>query len=124
VKKLLALPLLTVMLLGCTPTERIAYNTVVASKAFLDSIKSKHPECTVTAQTTLCIDLRKATAAKDVIIDAGEAYCNETSFAVTDTTPCNPAPKGTPAYSQALSALNAAISGYNQAQTDLKAVIQ
>lgn len=109
---------------GCTPVERTAYNLVVGSKAFLDSVKAKHPECATNPQTVVCIDLRKATAAKDLLIDAGEAYCNESSFAATDTTPCKPAAKGTPALDQATAALKAAISGYNQAQNDLKAVIQ
>jgi len=116
---LILLPL--ILCIGCTPIERTAYNTAVASKAFLDSIKSKHPEC-ATDMTTLCSDLRKATAAKDLLIDAGEAYCNQASYPSTDVTACSPAPKGTPAYSQAIAALNSAISGYKQAESDLKAV--
>lgn len=122
--KLYTLLTLSVLLcMGCTPVEKVAYNTAVGAKAFLDSIKAKHPEC-ATAMTTLCSDLRKATAAKDLLIDAGEAYCNEATFAATDKTACAPAPKGTAASSQAITALNSAIASYNQASADLKAVVQ
>ncbi len=123
-KKALVILGLSILLIGCTPIERTAYNLAVGSKAFLDSVKAKHPECTPTAAITVCSDLRRATAAKDLLIDAGEAYCQQSSFGVTDTTPCSPAPKGTPKYQQAISALNSAISGYKQAEADLKAVAQ
>lgn len=124
--KRIAIVLLTVCLVtGCTPIERTAYNTVVAAKAFLDSVKSQHPACASTVNTsTLCNDLRKATSAKDLLIDAGEAYCHVDILATTDTTPCNPATAGTPAYQQAIAALQQALSGYSQAEKDLKGVIQ
>lgn len=112
------------LLVGCTPVEKTAYRLVVGSNAFIKSVKANHPECATNPQTTVCIDLRKASGAKDLLIDAGEAYCNESAFNVTDTTPCTPSPKGTAAYSQAQSALKAAISGYEQAESDLKAVIK
>jgi len=122
-KRFIVSLLLTSLLIGCTPVERTAYSLVVGSKAFLDSVKAKHPEC-ASAMTTLCSDLRKATAAKDLLVDAGRAYCNNAQYAATDTTPCAPAPRGTPALSQATAALKFAISGYEQAEKDLKAVIQ
>jgi hypothetical protein len=121
-RMVLFLPLI-LLLSGCPRVERDAYNIVVAAKAFIGSLQSQHPECS-TAQTTICVDLRKAAGAKDLLIDAGEAYCQESSFGVTDVTACVPAPKGTAAYTQALNALNSALSGYNQAEKDLKAVIQ
>jgi hypothetical protein len=122
-RTILPVLVLTTLCVSCTPVERTAYNTAVASKAFLDNIKSKHPECQ-TYMTTLCSDLRKATAAKDLLIDAGEAYCNQATFPATDVTSCKPAPKGTPLYQQALSALNSAVSGYKQAEADLRAVVK
>lgn len=119
---------LVLTLTGCTPLERTAYNTVVASKAFLDSIKAAHPECSQNpfpiGKATLCLDLQKATAAKDLLIDAVEGYCNLTALSATDTSACAPAPKGTPASKQLSNALSAALSGYDQAEKDLKAVIQ
>ena len=106
----------------CSPLERSAYNTVVAAKAFTDKIKAQHPECTATNQGSLCVDLRKATAAKDTLIDAVEIYCAGPSFDGGGA--CQPPTKGTAAYDQAISKLNAAIAAYNQTETDLKAVIR
>lgn len=122
-RKLIPILLCVLSLVGCAPIERTAYDTVVASKAFLDSVKSKHPECPA-ATSTLCNDLKKATAAKDLLIDAGEAYCHVDLLATNDTTPCNPATKGTPIYAQTIAALQSALNGYNQAKSDLQGVIQ
>lgn len=121
-KRLICVLVVCGLIAGCTPIERNAYNTAVAAKAFLDSIKAKHPECP--GPSTLCVDLVKATAAKDLLISAGEAYCHVDQFASSDTTPCTPAPKGTPSLTQTLSALQSAIAGYNVAANNLKAVIQ
>ena len=106
------------ILAGCTPVERTAYNTIVAAKAFLDQEKLSHPECT-TATTTICVDLKKAVAAKDLMIDALEVYCAGPTFD-TGTGACNAPAKGTAAYTQAVAKLNAAIANYNQTASDLK----
>ena len=120
-KLLLLIPLS--LLIGCQPIERQAYNTVVASKAFLDSVKVAHPECPA-ATSALCSVLTRATAAKDVLIDAGEAYCNVAQFDASDTTPCNPPAKGTPAYQQVFDRLQSAMSIYKLTESDLKGAIQ
>jgi hypothetical protein len=122
-KRLILLGIVVLFVSGCPKAERDAYNIVVASKAFIGSLQAKHPECS-TAQTILCMDLRRAAGAKDLLIDAGEAYCQQSSFGVTDTTPCTPSTKGTAAYTQTINALNAALSGYKQAEIDLKAVVK
>lgn len=107
------------LLVGCTPVERQAYDTIVASKAFLGSVKAAHPECP--AATAVCTDLTKATAAKDALIDAVELYCASNSFDVTGGA-CTPPNKTDPAFQQVSDKLQAALSGYSQAQADLKAV--
>lgn len=126
--KLVTSVLILCLLIGCTPIERTAYNTAVAAKAFLDSIKTAHPECAQNpfpaGSATLCIDLQKATAAKDLLIDAIEGYCQETALPATSTAPCNPAPSGTAALTQFTNALNAALAGANQATINLKGIIQ
>lgn len=112
---------------SCTPPERVAYETVVASKAFLDKVKSQHPECqhstpiAAGASSTLniCVDLDKATAAKDTLIDIVETLCAGPNF--NSGGQCDFPKKGTPAGDQAISKLNAAISAYNQTANDLKA---
>lgn len=119
--------LLAVLLVGCTPIERTAYNTVVAAKGFTDSVKMSHPECTNSSgpsvvSTPVCVDLHRAIAAKDLIIDAAEIYCASSSFTSGGT--CTPPAKGTASYNTALDKLNGAISGYNQTATDLRAVIK
>lgn len=109
-------------IIGCTPVEKQAYQSVVAGKAFLDSVKSKHPECP--GPGVVCTSLVKATAAKDLIIDAGEAYCRVDAFPNTDTTPCNPYPKGTDKYSLTFGALGSALRGWDQAETNLKGLVK
>lgn len=116
VGSLIITPLLMCMLV-CTPPEKAAYNTVVSAKAYLDNTKKLHPECP-TANTTLCTNITRAVAAKDLLIDAAEIYCSGPAFETGGT--CQPPVKGTPAYDQAVAKLNAAIAGYNQAATDLK----
>ena len=78
----LALVLLAALTMtACTSTERAAYSTVVAAKAFLDSIKSAHPECSSASNMSpLCADLRRAVNAKDLLVDAGEIYCSGAEF--------------------------------------------
>jgi hypothetical protein len=46
---LLLLP--TLFLAGYTPLEQTAYKTVVGSSAFIKSVASRHPECTVAGNT-------------------------------------------------------------------------
>lgn len=109
------------LIVACTPVERAAYNTAVGAKAFLDSVKSAHPECATTPTTTVCQDLTKATAAKDLLIDAIATYCGITPT-TNPTQACTPPIKNTPAYTIATNALQSAIANYNQLATDLKGV--
>ena len=115
--------LLTVglFLAGCTPVERTAYNTVVGAKAFLDTEKKAHPECgtwpsTSTAQW--CVNINKAVASKDLLIDAITVYCAGPAF--NNGGACDAPKKGTPGYDQAVAKLQAAIAAYNQVAADLK----
>lgn len=115
---------LCVIEIGCTPIERQAYNVFVGAKAFLDAEKKMHPECAQASAgvpSALCVDLSRATAAKDLLIDAAEAYCAGPQFEVGKA--CEPPAKGTPAYDQAVSKLKAAITNYNQTAADLKGVL-
>src|ERR1700687_1957030 len=106
---------LVVFLSGCTSVERQAYNTVVAAKAFLDSEKAAHPECTTTPITTVCSILPRAVSAKDALISAIEVYCAGPTFsAAGGQGACNAPSKGTPAATQATAKLQAAIASYNQ----------
>ena len=68
------------ILAGCPTVQSDAYKTVVAAKAFLDDQKTKHPECATGAASQTCNYLKQATAAKDALIDAGEAYCGGPQF--------------------------------------------
>jgi hypothetical protein len=124
--KLTALSLtlvLTLSLIACSPLERQAYNVIVGAKAFLDVQKKLHPECTVQPNTTaICIDLARATAAKDLLIDAAEVYCSGPQF--ENGGACQPPAKGTPAAAQAAAKLKAAIGAYNQIQENIKVVTQ
>lgn len=120
-KRVLPLLAIAALLVGCTPLERQAYEAVVASKAFLDSVKAKHPECASGTATAVCTDLSKATAAKDTLIDAVEIYCAGPDF--NSGGQCNPPAKGTPAAIQATAKVQAALAAYNQTAADLKGVL-
>lgn len=124
--KLSLIALLTCVLAasGCSPVEKQAYQVVVASNAFLKSVKAQHPECnTVTPAATsiLCGNLVRATFAKDALIDAVEIYCAGPDFAQGGK--CNPPAKSTPGAAQALAKLQAALSQYEQAEKDIKGAI-
>lgn len=106
----------------CTPADRSAYNTVVAATAFTDKIKSQHPECAAGLVTPLCADVQKAVAANNLLIDAVKIYCAGPDFDGGGA--CDPPKKGTPAFQQASAKLQAAIAGYNQAETDLKTALK
>lgn len=118
-------------MVSCTPIERTAYRVVVTSRGFLDSEKAAHPECVlgaaVVADTVtpskVCSGLARATAAKDLLIDAVEVYCASPTFS-NGTGTCTPPAKGTPAYQQASDKLQAAISIYTLAEKDLKGAIR
>ena len=119
--KKLALVLPLLLLMGCTSIERSAYNTAVASKKFLDSVKAKHPECAAGQATSLCTGLRKATAAKDLLVDAGEAYCGGKQFDTGGA--CQPPAKGTPQFTQLTDKLKTALAGYSQTEKDLRGLL-
>jgi len=118
---LTALVLMWMFSCSMTPPERTAYETVVAAKAFIDKSKAQHPECASTPTTAVCVDLQKATAAKDTLIDVIEVLCAGPNF--TSGQSCDFPKKGTPAYDQAIAKMNAALTSYNQTATDLKGVL-
>lgn len=118
-RKLAVLLLAVMVLAGCSPLERQAYNTVVGAKAFIDAEKKMHPECASGSASTLCSSLNQATAAKDALITAAEVYCAGPSFEAGGA--CSPPAKGTPAAIQAADKLKAAIASYNQLANEIKA---
>lgn len=122
-KKLFLIPILGLMLatVGCTPLERVVYNTVVASKAFLNKESANHPECTNADASTYCGFLAKAYASQHVLVDAGEEYCASDDF--ENGGACTPPMKGTPAYVQAEAKLKAALANYDRDEADLKGVL-
>ncbi len=106
----------------CLKAATVAYDTLVAAKAFTDKAKTQHPECATGAKSTVCVDLNKAVAAKDVLADALSIYCAGPDFNGGGV--CNPPAKGTPAFTQASAKLSAALASYNQTETDLKGVLK
>jgi hypothetical protein len=106
---------------GCTALEKSAYNTIVASNAFLKKAKAQHPECTTGATAQVCTLLSQATSAKDALIDATEVYCASPSFDQGGA--CTPPAKGSPASQQAIAKLQAAIAAYNQTAKDLQGAL-
>lgn len=109
---------------GCTPIERDAYNIIVGSKAFITAEVNAYPECKDPANYSLalCIDLTKATKAKDVMIDLLEVYCSSPGFDA-GTASCSP-PNDPAQKNQLANKLKAAISIYAQAESDLRGAIK
>lgn len=121
---------------GCSPLEKNAYNTVVAAKGFLDSVRAAHPECrevsstnpavvipaarvsTQTESSTVCHLLVQATAAKDLLIDAGEEYCAGGQFESGGA--CNAPKKGDPKFTILTDKLRASMNVYTAIERDLK----
>lgn len=122
-KVLLMLAVLSSLsVVSCSPVEKQAYNVVVGSKAFLDAMKVKHPECSQGSTSNLCGYLAQATNAKDFVIDTLEIYCSGAQFETGGA--CNPPAKGTPAYQVATDKLKSALANYNQVEKDLRGVIR
>jgi hypothetical protein len=109
---------------GKPSLEKTAYETIVAAKAFLDSVKLAHPECSLVGVTSLpmnsptCLKLQRAIAAKDALIDAEIVYCSGIAF--NNGGACSPPAKNSPIFVQVRSRLDAALSLYSQAAADLK----
>lgn len=123
--------ILTILVMGmllittaCSPLERDAYNAIVGAKAFLDTIRSNHPEC-IKGQLApgICGDITRAVAAKDTLIDAAEIYCASADFDATGAQ-CAPPAKGTPARDQAEAKLRAALTSYDMLAGDLKVALK
>ena len=113
--------LLLLSLNSCTPTEKVAYRTIVGAKAFIDSAKKAYPECQGSV-VGVCSYLRKATAAKDLMIDAVEVYCASPGFD-SGKAPCTP-PTDKAIKNQLVSKLQASINIYEQAEKDLKVALK
>lgn len=116
-RKRLAVLGLAVFLVGCTPLEKQAYETVVAANATIKTLKVQHPECS-TSTAGICGKLTQAVAAKDALIDAAEVYCAGPSFNAGGA--CNPPAKGTPAATQATAKLQSALTSWNQIAVDIR----
>lgn len=118
-------------LTGCSSLERQAYNVIVGSKAFTKSFSNKHPECGTrdangkwvadsSNHAAVCVAITKGIAAKDLLIDAAEEYCASSDFDTGGA--CNP-PTSKTLKDQLAAKVQAAITGYEQAETDLRALI-
>jgi hypothetical protein len=118
-------------LTGCSSLERQAYNVIVGSKAFTKSFSDKHPECGTrdangkwvadpNNHAAVCVAITKGIAAKDLLIDAAEEYCASADFDTGGA--CNP-PTSKTLKDQLAAKVQAAITGYEQAETDLRALI-
>jgi hypothetical protein len=113
------------ILVGCTAPEKVAYETVVASKAFLNKVQSQHPECATlprVASTGTCTKLAQAVSAQHALVDVVEVLCAGPNFNAGNA--CDFPKKGTPAYTQAMDKLNAAIASYKMIEADLKGGLQ
>jgi hypothetical protein len=113
--------ILLLTMTGCSSLEKQSYTVIVGAKAFLDAERNAHPECINSAlepPPALCVELSRATAAKDLLVDATEEYCAGPQFETGGQ--CRPPAKGTPAFTQAVAKVQAAIANYNQVAADLK----
>lgn len=117
-RKFAVLLAVSILLIGCTPLERQAYDIVVGAKAFIDAEKRMHPECVNATGMAFCGKIAQATDAKDALITAAEIYCSGPSFEAGGK--CEAPAKGTNAYVQAEAKLKAAMANYKQFELELK----
>lgn len=120
-----------IALTGCSSLERQAYNIIVGSKAFTQNISAKHPECgtrdvngiwqSAHNSAGVCSAIDKGIAAKDLLIDAAEAYCAGADFETGGA--CN-VPTSKTLKDQLAAKVQAAIQGYEQSETDIRALIK
>jgi hypothetical protein len=96
---------LSLVMAGCTPIERQAYNVIVSSKAFI-----------------VCATLSRAVFAQNALVDAAEVYCSGPQFEAGGA--CQPPQKGTPALQQATAKLQAAIASYQQIENEVKGAVK
>lgn len=107
------------LLVACSPIEKQAYRVAVGGHAFLMSIQSAHPECNdPKTETKLCTILRQASAAHNLLVDAGKIYCTGGDFMGGGA--CHPPSKKDPAYQVAADKLQAALTNYEQLESDLR----
>lgn len=110
-------------LAGCPKTEAVAYQTAIASQAYIHKTQAQHPECANGATTPqLCSILSQAVSAQHALIDAAEVYCAGPDFD-SGKGACQPPAKGTPGAAQAQAKLQSALQNYNQIAADLKAAV-
>lgn len=130
-RRLFIAGLISILMIGCSPLERQAYNIVVGSKAALVKYRSNHPECgTFDAVTGMsaatkiyeCSLNNRLTAAKDLVIDAAEIYCSGKDF--ENGGACNPPSKNSPGYQQAVDKLRSAIASYESVERDFNNAVK
>lgn len=92
------------------PLEASARDAVASAKGYLDSAKSKHPECPA-ASSTQCQIIAKGVAAKDSVIDALSVYCAGPDFAAGGA--CTP-------QAAAADKLQSALNGLQTTLADVK----
>lgn len=113
---LLAPLLLTIS--GCPKVETTARDAIAGAKKTTDNLKVKY-NCSGTPTTaSACATIAKVVAAKDLAIDALEAYCGGPSF--NNGGACNSPTKGTPTATQAAQKLQTALTGLQQTLADVK----
>lgn len=113
----LLLPLL-LLCSGCPKVETTARDAIAGAKKTTDNLKVKYG-CSGTPTTaSACATIAKVVAAKDLTIDALEAYCGGPSF--DNGGACNAPAKGTPAATQAAQKLQSALTGLQQTLADVK----
>lgn len=121
IRKTMLFAVSLLLLAGCSPLERHAYNVIVSSNAFIKSVKSQHPECQNGSGMALCGKISQAVSAKDALIDAVEIYCAGPDFNAGGK--CNPPSKSSPGAAQASDKLRSALLSYEQIEKDLKGVV-
>ena len=84
----LGVSLLAFAMMACPknqPLEMTARDGIAAAKGYLDSARAKHPECVMVGShavptETKCALIFRGVAAKDLAIDALDAYCSSEAY--------------------------------------------
>jgi len=116
----LALLLLTVPLLACTPIEQSARNTAAALQGALGAAQAQYQAtCMADPKQTACTVINQAVAGENALVTATEAYCGWSTAAPPSVTTATCVP-----VKSATAGLQTAINNANLFVTELRGVIK
>lgn len=112
---LAAIVSLTLVTTACPVLQDTARDSIAASKGYITTAQTQHPECPSTPTAKACTIIHGAVAAENSAVDALELYCAGPVFNSGGV--CSPDKSGA-------AALQAALANLSKIITDVKGIIK